>query len=78
MTFLFATFNNSPHITDVYNFCIASFHVIRPMRGLCDRQGFTNFLTILLNCSVGVTVDVDEYVNNSITFLVFMTVYGLH
>ena len=48
------------------------------MQGLCDRQGFTNFLTILLNCAVGVTVDVDEYVNNSITFLVFMTVYGLH
>ena len=60
LTFLFAIFNNSPYGTYVYNFCTVSFHVIRSMRGLCDNQGFTNFLTILPNCSVGVTVAVDS------------------
>ena len=30
------------------------------MRGLCDKQDFTNFLTVLPNCSVGVTVEVCE------------------
>ena len=68
LTFLFTIFNNSLCSTYVYNFYIVSFHVIRSMRGLCDKQGFTNFLTILPNSSVGVTVAVDKYVNNSIYF----------
>ena len=55
----------------VYNFCIVSFHVIRPMQGLCGKQGFTNFLIILPNCSVSVTVAVDKYVNSSIYFFGF-------
>ena len=38
------------------------------MRGLCDKQGSTNLLTILPNCSVGVTVAVDKYVNSSIYY----------
>ena len=71
-------FNNSPYGTYVYNFCIVSFHVIRSMRGLCDNQGFTNFLTILPNCSVGVTVAVDKYVNSSIYLFGFYDFYGLH
>ena len=70
-TFLFAIFNNSPYSTYVYNFCIVSFHVIRPMRGLYDKQGFTNFSTILPNCSVSVTAAVDKYVNSSINFFGF-------
>ena len=78
LTFLFAMFNNSPYGTYVYNFCIVSFHVIRSMRGLCDNQGFTNFLTILPNCSVGVTVAVDKYVNSSIYLFGFYDFYGLH
>ena len=41
------------------------------MRGLCDKQGSTNLLTILPNCSVGVTVAVDKYVNSSIYFFGF-------
>ena len=41
------------------------------MRGLYDKQGFTNFLTILPNCSVGVTAAVDKYVNSSIYFFGF-------
>ena len=41
------------------------------MRGLCDKQGFTNFLIILPNCSVGVTVVVDKYVFSSIYFFGF-------
>ena len=36
-TFLFAICNNSPYSTYVYNFCIVSFHVIKPMRELCDN-----------------------------------------
>ena len=78
LTFLFAIFNNSPYSTYVYNFCIVSFHVIRSMQGLCDKHGFTNHLTILLNCSVGVTVAVDKYVNSSIYFIGFYDFYGLH
>ena len=38
---------------------------------LCDKQGFTKFLTILPNCSVGVTVAVDKYVNSSKYFFGF-------
>ena len=68
LTFLFTIFNNSLCSTYVYNFYIVSFHVIWSMRGLCDKQCFTNFLTVLPNCSVGVTVAVDKYVNNSIYF----------
>ena len=48
------------------------------MRGLCDNQVFTNFLTILPNCSVGVTVAVDKYVNSSIYLFGFYDFYGLH
>ena len=48
------------------------------MQGLCDKHGFTNHLTILLNCSVGVTVAVDKYVNSSIYFIGFYDFYGLH
>ena len=47
LTFLFAIFNNSPYSTYVYDFCIVSFDVIRPLPGLGDKQGFTKFLTIL-------------------------------
>ena len=35
------------HIVHLYNFCIVSFDVIRPLPGLCDKQGFTKFLIIL-------------------------------
>ena len=41
------------------------------MQGLCGKQGFTNFLIILPNCSVSVTVAVDKYVNSSIYFFGF-------
>ena len=47
LTFLFAIFNSSPYSTYVYDFCIVSFDVIRPLPGLGDKQGFTKFLTIL-------------------------------
>ena len=40
--------------------------VIRPLRGICGKKGLTKFLTILPNCSAGVTVTVDNYVKNSI------------
>ena len=70
-SFLIATFNNSPYSTHVNNFSIASFDIIRPLRRLCDKQGFTKFLTVLPHCSVGVTVAVDRYVNSSITFFGF-------
>ena len=70
-TFLFAVFNNSPHSTYVNNFCIVSFDMIRPLRRVCGKKGFTKVLTILLNCSVGVTVAVDKYVNSSIYFFGF-------
>ena len=66
LTFLFAVFNNGPHSTYVNNFSIVSFDIIRPLRRVCDKKGFTKFLTILPNCSVGVTVAVDKYVNSSI------------
>ena len=66
LTFLFTILNNSPYSMHVYNFCIVSFHVIRPTQGLCGKQGFTNSLIILPNCSISVTVAVDKYVNNSI------------
>ena len=69
-TFLFAIFNNGPYSTYVYNFCIVSFDVVRSLRRLCDKQGLTK-LAILPNCSVGVTVAVDKYVNSSIYFFVF-------
>ena len=71
LTFLFAIFKNSPYSTYVNNFCIVSFDVIGPLRGLCDKQDFTKFLTILLNYPVGVTVAVDTYVNSSIYFFGF-------
>ena len=38
------------------------------MRELCDKQGFTKFLTILPICSVRVTVAVDTYVKSSVYF----------
>ena len=71
LTFLFAIFNNSPYSTYVNNFCIVSFNVIRPFRGLCDNQVFTKFFTILPNCSIGVTATVDKYVNSTIYFFCF-------
>ena len=71
LTFLFLIFNNSPHSTYVNNFSIVSFDVIKPLRRVCDKQSFTKFLTILPNCSVGITVGVDKYVNSSIYFFGF-------
>ena len=71
LTFLSAIFNNSPYSTYVYNFYIVSFDLIRPLQELCDKKGFTKFLTILPNCSVGVTVAVDKHVNSSIYFFGF-------
>ena len=71
LKFLFAIFNNSPYSTCVNNFCIVSFDVIRPLWGLCDKQGFTKFLTSLSNCSNSITVAVDKYVNSSIYFFGF-------
>ena len=40
-------------VRNVNNFCIVSFDVIRPLQEICDKQGFTKFLTILPNCPVG-------------------------
>ena len=71
LTFLFAIFNNSPDSTYVYNFYIVSFDVIRRLGGLSDKQGFTKFLTILPNCSVGITIAVDKFVSSSIYFFGF-------
>ena len=71
LKFLLAIFNSSPYSTYVYNFCIVSFDVIRPLQGFCYKQGFTKFLKILPNCSVGVTVAVDTYVNSRIYFFSF-------
>ena len=71
LAFSYAIFNNSPYSTYVNNFCIVSFDVIRRLRGLCDKPGFTKFLTILTNCSAGVTVSVDKYVDSSIYFFGF-------
>ena len=47
------------------NCCIVSFDVIRLLLGICDKQMFTKFLTILPNCPVHVSVVVDKYVNKS-------------
>ena len=41
------------------------------MGGICDNQVFTELLTILPNCSVGVTVAVDKYVISSIYIFSF-------
>ena len=76
-TFLFAIFNNSPHSTYVNNFSIVSFDIIRPLRRVCGKKGFTKFLTILPNCSVGVTVAVDKYVINSTYIFGFMSFHAL-
>ena len=47
-------------------------HVIRPLLGLCDKQGFTKFLTILPNCSFGVSVAVNKKILKAIfTFYSF-------
>ena len=66
LTFLFAIFNNSTYSTYVNNFCIVSFDVIRTLQGICDKQGFAEFLTILPNYPVGGTAAVDKYVNSAI------------
>ena len=64
----FAIFKKSPYSTNVNNFSIVSFDIIRSLRRLCDKPVFTNFLTVLPNCSAGVsTVVVDKYVNSSIS-----------
>ena len=52
-------------------FGIVSSDVIRPIQGLREKQVFIKFLTILPNCSVGVTVIVANFVNSSIYFFVF-------
>ena len=52
-------------------FGIVSSDVIRPIQGLREKQVFIKFLTILPNCSVGVTVIVAKFVNSSIYFFVF-------
>ena len=49
LTFSFALFNYGPNSTYVNIFCIVSFDVIRPLRGLSFNQGFTKFLIILIN-----------------------------
>ena len=48
LTFLLTIFNNSPDSTYVNNFCIVSFHVIRHLRGLCDKQGLVAVFTLLV------------------------------
>ena len=40
-----AIFNNSPRSIYVNNYCIVSLDVIRSLRGNCDKQFFTVFLT---------------------------------
>ena len=52
-------------------FGIVSSDVIRPIQGLREKEVFIKFLTILPNCSVGVTVIVAKFVNSSIYFFVF-------
>ena len=52
-------------------FGIVSSDVVRPIQGLREKQVFIKFLTILPNCSVGVTVIVAKFVNSSIYFFVF-------
>ena len=52
-------------------FGIVSSDVIRPIQGLREKQVFIKFLTILPNCSVGVTVIVAKFVNSSIYFFDF-------
>ena len=52
-------------------FGIVSSDVIRPIQGLREKQVFIKFLTILPNCSVGVTVIVAKFVNSSIYFFLF-------
>ena len=68
-----AIFSNSRHSIYENNCCIVSFDVIRPLGGICDKQVFTESLTILPNCFAGATVAVDKYVTSSIYILVFMT-----
>ena len=60
LTFLFAVLHNSTYSTYVYNPYIVSFDIIRPLGGICDKQGFNRFLTTSPNCSVDVTVAVCE------------------
>ena len=60
LTFLFATFNNSPYSTYVNNFLYVSYDGLWPFQGICDKQVFTKFVTILTNCAAGVTVAVDK------------------
>ena len=69
LLFLYAIFNNSPHKIYVNN-CVVLFDVIKPLRGIYDKQIFTEYLALLTNCSVNVTVAVDKYVNSSIYNLV--------
>ena len=76
LLFLYAIFNNSPHNIYVNN-CVVLFDVIKPLRGIYDKQTFTEYLALLTNCSVNVTVAVDKYVNSSIYNLVFMRFYDL-
>ena len=54
--------------------------VIRPLKGIFDKKGFTDFLIILTNCSVDVTVAVDKYIDSSIYIfglndLLYITLY---
>lgn len=66
LTILFGLFSNSPYSKYVNKFCLIWFDVIRPLRGICDGQLFIKSLTLLPNCSVGVSVAADRYVNSSI------------
>ena len=59
-------------------FGIVSSDVIRPIQGLREKQVFIKFLTILPNCSVGVTVIVAKFVNSSIYFFVFFLLFMLY
>ena len=54
--------------------------VIRPLKGIFDKKSFTDFLIILTNCSVDVTVAVDKYIDSSIYIfglndLLYITLY---
>ena len=71
LIFLFAIFNNSPHSICEKNYCIVSFDVIRFLLGICYKQVFTDFVAILIACSVDVIAAVHQYVNGSIYIFSF-------
>ena len=75
LTFLFAIFNNSPYSTYVTNFYIDASDVIRPLRGICDKEVFTEFfLTVLLLVLLLQLISMWIAV---FTFLFFLNFYAL-